>query len=368
MRPFLVVVAALLGLAVAVNGLATWERARHEARIARAAAAFRPGQALLGYRDTDERRFQKARLAAIPPPRVVAFGSSRVMTLSTAMVGAAPGEFYNAGLSGGTVEDFIVLWTTLRDAGKVPQVAVFAIDNWEFNAAHPRVRWLTWAGDVTRFVEATEGAAWWSRADAVLYRWYQLKDLASYSVLTTSFTDLARRLRGREARGAEIVRTLGERLVDERSIDGRRALRADGSLVYEAEYRARGPAEVRVDALDFALKDHGGLREFAWDAERARRLALLWRDMRAHGVRVVAYLPPYHPLVWGTLQKDPRAMAGLARTRAVLDDLAARHGARVLDFSDPASVPCAEAEFLDGNHARAPCLTRLLARVRAAGY
>jgi hypothetical protein len=50
----------------------------------------------------------------------------------------------------------------------------------------------------------------------------------------------------------------------------------------------------------------------------------------------------------------------------VLDDLAARHGARVLDFSDPASVPCAEAEFLDGNHARESCLGRMIAKVRAA--
>jgi len=94
----------------ALHGLAVWDRARHEARTERAAAAFAPGQTLIGYCDTEERRFQKARLAVIRRPRVVVFGSSRVMTISTTMVSAAPGELYNAGLSGGTVEDFIVLW------------------------------------------------------------------------------------------------------------------------------------------------------------------------------------------------------------------------------------------------------------------
>ena len=123
MRPFVAVVALVLGLVVTVNGLAVWDRARHERRIERAAAAFSSGQALLGYRDTDERRFQKARLAVIPPPRIVVFGSSRVMTISTAMMGAAPGEFYNAGLSGGTVEDFIVMWSTLKASGRIPEVA-----------------------------------------------------------------------------------------------------------------------------------------------------------------------------------------------------------------------------------------------------
>jgi hypothetical protein len=100
-----------------VNGLAVWDRARHEARLELAAAAFAPDQALLGYRDTDEGRSQKARLAVIPRPRVVVFGSSRAMTISMAMVGAGPGEFYNIGLSGGTVEDFIVMWSTSRFAG-----------------------------------------------------------------------------------------------------------------------------------------------------------------------------------------------------------------------------------------------------------
>lgn len=365
MRPFVVVVALLLGLVMVVNALAVWDRARHEARIERAAATFAPGQALLGYRDTDEQRFQKARLAVIPRPRVVVFGSSRVMTISTAMVGAAPGDFYNAGLSGGTVEDFIVMWSTLKAGDKIPEVAIFGIDNWEFNASHPQVRWLAWADDVTRFVETTEGAAGWRGADEVLYRWYQLKDLVSFSVLRRSLGDLRRLRIGREPHGAELVRSLADQLVDERRIDGRRALRADGSLVYETAYEARGQDVARADALDFAQRHHANLGGFAWDAERARRLELLWRDMQTHRVRIFAYLPPYHPLVWDIVRRDDRAMAGLARTRAALVAFAGPHSG-FHDLSDPATVPCAESEFLDGTHARAGCLARLLSRVRVA--
>jgi hypothetical protein len=365
MRPFVAVVALVLGLVVTVNGLAVWDRARHERRIERAAAAFSSGQALLGYRDTDERRFQKARLAVIPRPRIVVFGSSRVMTISTAMMGAAPGEFYNAGLSGGTVEDFIVMWSTLKASGRIPEVAIFGIDNWEFNRSHPQVRWLAWADDVARFVETTEGSGGWRRADEVLYRWYQLKDLVSFSVLRRSLGDLRRLRLDREPRGAELVRSLADQLVDERRIDGRRALRADGSLVYDAAYEARRPDQVRPDALDFVTQHHANLGRFAWDGERARRLDLLWRDMRAHSVQIVAYLPPYHPLVWDSVRRDDRAMAGLAQTRAVLAGLAGPRS-DVHDLSDPASVPCAESDFLDGTHARAACMARVLARARGA--
>jgi hypothetical protein len=136
-RAFLVTVALLLAVVVAVNGLAALETRAHQKRVRAAAATFVPGQALLGYRDRDERRFQQARLEVIPPPRLVAFGSSRVMPVSTAMVGAPPGAFYNAGLSGGTVEAFIVMWSTLKVGDKIPEVAIFGIDNWEFNRSHP---------------------------------------------------------------------------------------------------------------------------------------------------------------------------------------------------------------------------------------
>jgi len=85
--------------------------------------------------------------------------------------------------------------------------------------------------------------------------------------------------------------------------------------------------------------------------------------MRTHGVRIIAYLPPYHPLVWESVRRDAGAMAGLARTRAALATLAGpRAGA--YDLSDPASVPCVESDFIDGTHARAGCMARVLARAR----
>lgn len=225
----------------------------------------------------------------------------------------------------------------LKAGGKLPEVAVCQIDNWQFK----------------------------------LYRWYQLKDLLSFSVLKRSFGDLQRIRLHRRPRGAELLQSLTDQLVDERQIDGRRALRADGSLVYEAEYEGRSVDEARADALDFVQLHHANLRAFTWDAERARRLDLLWRDMRAHGVRIVTYLPPYHPVVWDSVRRDEIVMAGLARTRAALAALAGPN-ASVHDLSDPASVACGERDFLDGTHARTACLSRVLARAgaiapRAAG-
>jgi hypothetical protein len=366
-RPFIGWTAALLLLIVAVNAIAALDGQAHEQEMRAAAARFGPGQALLGYRDTDERRFQRARLAVIPRPRLVAFGSSLVMEVSTEMVGAAPGEFYNAGMSGGTVEDWVVLWSVLKRGGRVPETALFSVDDWAFNLSHPQVRWLVWADEVTRFVETAGGrpAARGLPVDGALYRWYQAKEFLSFTVLRRSLRELDRRRIGRAWRGSEIVEALQHDLVPETEVAGRRALRADGSLLYDRTYLERPAAEIREEALRFATVVRAGLGDFQWDAARAERLELLWRDMRAHGVRLVAWLPPYHPAVWTRVAREPRSVEALAATDALLRALARRAGARYVDFSNPATVPCAEAEFLDGNHARASCMARIVRRVLA---
>jgi hypothetical protein len=363
-RAFGATVALLLAVVVAVNGLAAWDRLTHERRVRAAAVQLQPGQALLGYRDSDERRFQQARLEVVPRPRVVAFGSSRIMSASTAMLGVGSGEFYNAGLSGGTVEDFIVLWSVLERRGALPDTVVLAIDNWEFNRMHPQLRWLEWADEVSRFDAGTASRAPFTRAlGPAMYRWYQLKELLSYSVFKASLGELRRLSRGRPRRGAEIVESLRRDLVLESDVAGRRALRADGSIMYERAYLDQRAEQVRGEAMRYAASFRGNLGDFQWDGERAARLELLWRDMRAHGVRVVAYLPPYHPAAWAMLSRDPRNAAAVTATATFMTRLADRTGARFANFTDPASIPCVEEEFLDGSHSRDSCVERILRRL-----
>jgi hypothetical protein len=363
-RAFGATVALLLAVVVAVNSLAAWDRLTHERRVRAAAVQLQPGQALLGYRDSDERRFQQARLEVVPRPRVVAFGSSRIMSASTAMLGVGSGEFYNAGLSGGTVEDFIVLWSVLERRGALPDTVVLAIDNWEFNRMHPQLRWLEWADEVSRFDAGTASRAPFTRAlGPAMYRWYQLKELLSYSVFKASLGELRRLSRGRPRRGAEIVESLRRDLVLESDVAGRRALRADGSIMYERAYLDQTAEQVRGEAMRYAASFRGNLGDFQWDGERAARLELLWRDMRAHGVRVVAYLPPYHPAAWAMLSRDPRNAAAVTATATFMTRLADRTGARFANFTDPASIPCVEEEFLDGSHSRDSCVERILRRL-----
>jgi hypothetical protein len=363
-RPFVTTLILLVCAVVAINSAASLARTRHEDRIHHAAAAFSPGQALTGYRDIDERRFQRARLVAIPRPRVVAFGSSRVMEVSTGMIGAQPGEFYNAGLSGGTVEDFIALWSVLEASGKTPEVALFAIDLGMFNLALDQVRWLVLADEVNRFERSrTGGAGMLPGGERALLTWYRAKELVSYSVLATAVRDVRRLGTRRELHGADLIRALDTQLVPEVEVAGRRAIRADGSLIYDRETVRSPVGAVREVARRYAAQDAAGLTNFRWNAERARRLELLWRDMIDRGVTVVAYLPPYHPVVWESLSANRAHAAAVRDSRAFVRSLAQRLGVTFTDALDPSSIPCDESEFYDGPHASAACTSRVVHRV-----
>jgi uncharacterized protein YfiM (DUF2279 family) len=368
MRAFAVTVGLLLLGVVGLNALAGWDAERQDRRFQAAAALLQPGQAVIVTRELDDRRLQRMRLQTIPRPAVVAFGSSRVMPLGGAALGLAPGRFYNAAVSAASVEDHIAFWQLIKRAGRLPDIAIFSIDHWALARSQEEVRWLALSEEVSEFLDgAGRGSGWgWAPLHALVYRWARFKDLFSYTVLKASAADLERAARGRGRRGAEVEASLRRDVVAESQVGDRRAVRADGSLIYDRVYAGRAAEQVREEAVRFARAGARGLAEFRVDPERLARLELLWRDMRARGVEVVVYLPPYHPAAWALIRADPRAATALADSAAAVAGLTARVGARFLDASDPGSIPCDAGRFYDGDHARVECLRAVIERLLAA--
>lgn len=367
MRAFALTVSGLLLVVVAINGIAALEGRRHDRRFQALAAGLKPGQAVIVTRELDDRRLQRVRLQVIPRPAVVAFGSSRVMPLAGAALGLAPGQFYNTAVSAAAVEDHIAVWQLLKRGGRVPDLAIFSIDHWALAQSQEQVRWLAQADLVRQFLDGA-GAAGWGGAplQAVTYEWARFKELFSYTVLQASVTDLERALRGRSRRGREVLESLRRDVVAEDRVGDRRAVRADGSLIYDRAYSGQSPAQVEAEAVRFVQAGARGLADFRVDPERLARLELLWRDMRAQGVELVVYLPPYHPAAWALIRANARATAALADSSAAVAALAARMGARFLDASDPESIPCGPEQFYDGDHARVACLRAIIERLLAA--
>ena len=377
MRPFLITATILLILVLAVNGIAAWDQRALETRIRAAAIRFGPGQALLASRYVDERRFQKARIESISRPQVVAFGSSRVRPISTETLGLPREGFYNTGMGEATVEDYIALWWNLRVGRKMPKVAHVPVQVvreyvYVYAAVAPVQGQMvslilpeTSTEMMNLFLEHAREThfAGSGIAQEALYRWYQAKEMLSYTVLTASLKELERMQAGRKKRGIEVYQAFTNDIVPESAVAGRSALRADGSVIPPASARDQSSVAIQEKAVQYMSPAPRGLANFRWDTRRARRLELLWMDMRSHGLRIVAYLPPYHPVVWERMRQDRRYESALEETNGFLTGLSSRLGVRFLDASDPASIPCSPEEFTDGDHPNEACLSRLLERL-----
>lgn len=368
MRAFTITVVGLLLVAVAINGLASWDARRHDRRVQALAAGLQPGQAVIVPREVDDRRLQRVRLQTIPRPAVVAFGSSRVMPLAGAALGLASGQFYNAGVSSASVEDHIAFWQLLKQGDRVPDIAIFSIDHWTLAQAPEEVRWLALADLVRAFLDGAGSASGWGGApvQTLTYEWARFKELFSYTVLRASVSDLTRALRGRRRHGWEVQESLRRDVVAEDQVGDRLAVRADGSLIYESATERERPEQVLEEAMQFVQAGARRLEAFQVDRERLALLELLWRDMRAHRVELVVYLPPYHPAAWARIRAAPRAMSALAENTLAVAGLSERVGATFADTSDPESIPCGVEMFYDGHHARVGCLRVVVRRLLAA--
>ena len=293
---------------------------------------------MLLYHNVDDREFHKARLTLVGRPRVVVFGSSRVIKLSAVAAGVPRADFYNAGMGAATVEDFIGVWSLLRRYAKIPDVAVFSVEMWHFDERQPPERWRALQDEVSDFGSSRGTFV----ADAA-YAWDRATEFLSFTVLRSSIRDL-RRTRVLATGEAALAQALErEERYGERTVVRDEAFRQ--RVIFNA-YAGGGP---RVS--------------FRWDAPHAELLRALWTDMAARGVRVVAYMPPYHPVAWKAVQKDPRFVGALRSTERLLHESTPSPLARFVDFSDPASVPCAEGEFLDSSHPDAVCLSRMFEAV-----
>lgn len=336
MRPFVVTLGVLLLASIAVDAAAIWRRHQLE-----------PTERMLLYHNVDDREFHKARLELVGRPRVVLFGSSRVIRLSAAAAHMRPSELYNAGMGAATVEDFIGVWALLRNSGRIPEVAVFCVETWHFDERQPPARWRSLQDEVSGFLDgaAPGSRARWPAVAEATYWWDRATEFVSFTVLRSSIRDL------RRARSVTPTPAALAAAMEREARYGQRAVTRDAAFRERVRYNAYAGGGVPVS--------------FRWQASQAEWLRLLWRDMVARGVRVVAYVPPYHPDAWETVRADARYAETLGATVRFLRDSTPRPLERFMDFADPASVPCAEAEFLDSSHPDAECLGRIFGKVTA---
>ena len=178
--------------------------------------------------------------------------------------------FLNAGVSAGSLKDYIAIWQIMKQSGKIPRTILLCVDPQALNRLQQNNRWLAIAEYYQTFFEMG-----WSIRYRVAALTSQLKDLLSLQTTLASFKQIGKK-------------RSQPRLVALAQYDGRGSVRLPSfALVYPAEYEKKATA-----AVESLARENGKGEAIAFgiwnadDPEYFNQLALLLKDMQKNNVRV----------------------------------------------------------------------------------
>lgn len=260
------------------------------------------------------------------PPEVLAIGTSRVMQFRRKFFSAS---FYNASRGISELRHLNAFWSQIP-AGRYPKVLILGLDpnlmnpHWVFSSAEELYRKPSWKEWLRIFVghwSAVYEDQFEGRRDEPFENVYGLKRIGlaartqergfvnDGSFLYGDYVRLSAHDRGLR-REEEYKRTLKEI--------------QDGESVYAASHEI---SEEKIKILEDFLK-----------------------EAAQGGTHVVAYIPPFAPVIYKELLKRKEAYGYLWKLYPRLQPLFRKYGHRLFDFQDPSLLAASEDDFVDDVH------------------
>ncbi|MET0393034.1 MAG: hypothetical protein ABW019_07820 [Chitinophagaceae bacterium] len=274
---------------------------------------------------------------------VVALGSSRVLELRSNMFDSS---FYNAGYTITSLNQFVPFLQGIPEE-KYPRYLIVSLDQWLFNAGWDSLTTLPekdkWSGSFTSIPEQTTLVSVWKDLYAGKYSFFLPRKKGD-------------------------TRYIGLNAVVEGT-----GFRQDGSALYGKQVR-------KLLADDSTAMDYHFNETFGWIDKGAMRfnyggqvnkkaleeLERLLQFCQAHGIRLIAFLPPYADRVNEKMRATGR-YAYLDSIYPLSLPLFRQYNAELYDLSSLASVGSNDSEAVDGFHGGEVTYLRMLIKMLESG-
>lgn len=301
----------------------------------------------------NDRLVQKYFIQGLTKPRdVVIVGSSRSLQVQQEYFGGA--SAFNSSVSKATLEDYLAIYEMYHLRGLPPRVLILGLDPWILNDNNTVSLWRSLGQEIRSArlrmgLEVEDGVVTGSLASAC----DKCVHLLSLSYFQASVGELRRVVTRRDG-------SAWQEYYATDAIEADTYIKlADGSIRYPRAYETRSAAEVDQDAYAYAnplaAEYYGGFTTLS--PEKMRTLEAFVDLLQKDGVRVVFFLPPYHPLAYERIM-TARCSQTIASAHQYFLALAARKRLLVLGSYDPRDCCCDGADFLDGHHPRMSCLRK----------
>jgi len=298
----------------------------------------------------DERLLQREYIKGLSERREIAvLGSSRSLQIASS---AFPGHsFLNNSVSGATIEDNMAIYWMYRKKDFIPSVVVIGLDPWLLNKYNYQGRYRS---IVREYQEITKYIIGQNDGSKVSH-YYQTKyfELISLSYFQSSFWHLVKSLREGKKERSHFYPTSKNVSIEQMKL-------TDGTISYDINYRNVSPSEARLSAVQYAKKDPVySLGNFTrLDPNLTEKFDKFIDLLNKDKVKVVFFLPPYHPAAYNILAKSDKYKI-IKEAQKYFEKYAKDKKIKLIGSYNPNDCYLGELDFYDGMHIKRESINRL---------
>ncbi|MDO8488688.1 MAG: DUF1574 family protein [Candidatus Omnitrophota bacterium] len=301
--------------------------------------------------DYDDRYFQKAYVENLKNKKdVLVLGSSTVMYITSEFF---PNKsFFNAWVSAAGLNDQIAIYGLYRQKGFIPSQVILGVDPWSFDKLKMRSekRWQRLKGAYGYIKKQMNSSPEFLSVNIVDYLPPEGFALFSASYFQAS-VDFFLNKKGKLPSKNKLTDSLTYNRYNNNATSW-----ADGSRTLKKEQKERPASEVEAEISSDANNPLD--RMWVMDGEFTKDFADFIALLEGDKVKVIIYLPPYHPLRYRIMNGLDEKYGfrfrrnGFEEIENTIKNIAKKFNVAVVGSYDPKKAHINQEQFIDGMHLR----------------
>lgn len=317
----------LIGLNLGVDVDHTFRRNREQ----RVANWLHENHHVANVQQADERLINKLLIEKGKANNTIVLGSSRGLQINRSMFYHT--DVYNFSHKGASLQDFYGYTYLLQEQHTLPKQVVVVVDPWMFKSQGKHL-----LGPLSE--------SYWIFSHQLSVK---AKPLGFHTTTPSSFSQLL----SLDYLSENLISLLNQEfpwMYTTTATDLSDPVKqTDGSLSYPAAVRQASIKEIFAKAERMAYGPSiSVLKNFKeLDKGQMEHFNALMKYYQSRGIEIMLYLPPFNPIVWGTIQNDPSYKAVL-QTETYLRKFATEQRILLLGSYDPHQMYLNPEDFYDG--------------------
>ncbi len=326
---------------------------------------------------------------------VIVLGSSRSWDVNSKIF---PKKiFFNHGVSAATMEDLFAIFNIYEEREEIPPVIIVGVDPWVFQR-HNKIRWKSIGKDYEAMAKKLEEfsktvkahrnkSPFLNKFDFIFFwegiffeKYFQLVSFSYFQSSLEEFVKLARERRiyeiigNRSASGvhgnsdAPVQTRLNvgsgsqSRYSPTQEIEGQQdIILTDGSLNFPRSAKTRPAQEILQEikaVISQGSESNMGSSYEKMDPALKRQFEDFVEYLRDRKIRVVFFLPPFHPFFYDYMLKSQK-FDGVMEVENYIRGFAREEGIDVVGSYDPRKCSLTQDDFMDYFHAKRDRVERI---------